>query len=55
VKESGAEDWGDLSDRIHFIADFFRSHFKHLQLYNSPFTDEQVKILKDGKIPQGKL
>ena len=55
VKESGAKDWGDLSDRIHFIADFFRSHFKHLQLYNSPFTDEQMKVLKEGKIPQGKL
>ncbi|MCW8824221.1 MAG: hypothetical protein OQK63_09030, partial [Ignavibacteriaceae bacterium] len=37
VKESGAEDWGNLSDRIHFIADFFRSYFKHPQLYNSPF------------------
>ena len=55
VKESGAKDWGDLSDRIHFIADFFRSHFKHLQLHNSPFTDEQMKVLKEGKIPQGKL
>ena len=55
VKESGAEDWGDLSDRIHFIADFFRSHFKHRPLYNSPFTEEQVRVLKDGKKPVGTL
>jgi hypothetical protein len=54
-KESGAEDWGDLKDRIHFIADFFRSYFKHTQLYNSPFTDEQVKVLKEGKKPKGNL
>ena len=55
VKESGAEDWGYLNDRIHFIADFFRSYFKHPQIYKSPFTDEQVKALKNQKMPTGKL
>ncbi len=30
IKESGAKDWGDLSDRIHFIADLFRAYFEHL-------------------------
>ena len=55
LKESGADDWGILSDRIHFIADFFRSYFKHKQIYNAPFTDEQVELLKEGKKPFGKL
>jgi hypothetical protein len=55
LKESGAKDWGDLSDRIHFIADLFRAYFEHPQLYSQPFTDEQVKILKDGRRPEGKL
>lgn len=55
VKDSGAEDWGDLADRIHFIADFFRAYFEHPQLYNSPFTDEQVKVLKAGQRPEGEL
>jgi hypothetical protein len=55
LKESGAKDWGDLSDRIHFIADLFRAYFEHPQLHNQPFVDEQVKDLKEGKIPQGKL
>lgn len=55
VKESGAKDWGDLSDRIHFIADLFRAYFEHPPLYNHPFTDEQVKNLKDGKRPAGEL
>jgi len=55
LKESGAEDWGLLNERIHFIADFFRSYFKHSQIYNAPFTDEQVDILKNGKKPVGNL
>jgi len=53
TKESGAKDWGDLSDRIHFIADLFRAYFEHHQLYNQPFSDEQVKILKEGRLPGG--
>jgi hypothetical protein len=55
LKESGAKDWGDLSDRIHFIADLFRAYFEHKPLYSQPFTDEQVIVLKDGKRPEGKL
>jgi hypothetical protein len=55
LKESGAKDWGDLSDRIHFIADLFRAYFEHKQLYNQPFTSEQVKVLKEGKRPEGTL
>ncbi len=55
IKESGAKDWGDLSDRIHFIADLFRAYFEHPQLYNQPFTDEQVMVLKEGRKPDGKL
>ncbi|MDZ7625213.1 MAG: hypothetical protein U5J96_12325 [Ignavibacteriaceae bacterium] len=55
LKESGAKDWGDLSDRIHFIADLFRAYFENPQLYNQPFTDEQVKVLKEGRKPDDKL
>ncbi len=55
LKASGAEDWGNLSDRIHFIADLFRAYFEHHSLYNQPFTDEQVKALKEEKRPEGEL
>jgi hypothetical protein len=55
IKESGAKDWGDLSDRIHFIADLFRAYSEHEPLYSQPFTDEQVRILKEGNIPDGEL
>jgi len=55
LKDSGAKDWGDLSDRIHFIADLFRAYFEHTQLYNQPFTDKQVNDLRAGRRPDGKL
>ena len=55
IKESGAKDWGDLKDRIHFIADLFRAYFEHRPLYYQPFTDEQVIVLKEGKRPEGEL
>jgi hypothetical protein len=55
IKESGAKDWGDLSDRIHFIADLFRVYFEHPQLYNQPFTDGQVEMLRKGIKPDGNL
>jgi hypothetical protein len=55
VKESGAKDWGDLSDRIHFIADLFRVYFEHPQLYNQPFADGQVEMLRKGIKPDGNL
>jgi hypothetical protein len=55
LEESGAEDWGDLADRIHFIADFFRCFYDHHPLFNSPFTEEQVSILKSGHLPSGTL
>jgi len=55
IKASGTKDWGDLSDRIHFIADLFRAYFEHQPLYSQPFTDEQVKVLKDGKRPESEL
>ena len=55
LKESGAKDWGALSDRIHFITDLFRAYFEHPQLNSQPFTDEQVKALKEGKKPDGEL
>jgi hypothetical protein len=55
VSRSGAKDWGDFKDRIHFIADLFRSYHEHAPLVEAPFSPEQTKILKEGKIPDGRL
>ncbi len=55
LKDSGVVDWGDLNDRMHFIADYFRCYNAYQPLYNAPFTDEQVLSIKSGKIPNGDL
>jgi len=53
--DSGAIDWADLPDRIHFIIDFFRSYQENQDLFTPPFTPEQIKAIKDGRLPTGRL
>lgn len=53
--DSGALDWADLQDRIHFIIDFFRSYQETPELFLAPFTPLQVAALKAGRLPQGDL
>jgi hypothetical protein len=53
--ESGARDWGDLADRIHFIADMFRIYEEDGSLLAPPFTPDQVATLKAGRRPAGRL
>jgi hypothetical protein len=52
---SGAEDWSDLHDRMHFIADLFRSYQERRSLFGAPFTAEQVRVLEAGGLPPGQL
>ena len=52
---SGAQDWGRLPDRMHFIADLFRAYHLDPRLFNPPFSPAQVAQLKDGRLPQGAL
>jgi hypothetical protein len=52
---SGARDWADLPDRIHFIIDLFRCYQENRDLLEPPFTPEQTQALKAGKLPEGKL
>jgi hypothetical protein len=54
-KQSAANDWADLADRMAYVVDFFRSRQQDDSLYEQPFTDEQVAILKQGKLPPGSL
>ena len=51
VLGSGAEDWADFSDRIHFIADLFRAYQDQRYLFDAPFTPEQVVLIKAGRTP----
>jgi len=53
--ESGARDWADFADRMHFITDLFRAYQERQPLFAAPFTAEQVTVLKAGRRPTGRL
>jgi len=55
LRGSGAEDWSDFTDRMHFITDFFRTYQERQNLFDLPFTSEQVALLKAGIEPRGPL
>lgn len=52
-RESAARDWADLSERMHFIADFFRGYQHDVSLFQPPYTPEQVAAIKAGRMPSG--
>jgi len=52
---SGAKDWADFPDRMHFIADFFRTYQDRQELFAAPFTSRQVALIKLGERPDGDL
>jgi hypothetical protein len=52
---TGAQDWGRLPDRMHFIADLFRVYHLDLCLFDPPFDPGQVADLMAGRLPQGPL
>lgn len=54
-RDSGAADWGDLADRLHFIIDFFRHYQQAPELWTAPFSPEQVAALAQGRLPAGQL
>jgi len=55
LKESGAVDWANFADRMHFIADFFRLWQERRDLFDGAFTSEQAVVLKSGAMPGGHL
>ena len=52
---SGTRDWANLPDRLHFIIDLFRCYQENQDLFDPPFTAEQVAALKAGNLPDGSL
>jgi len=55
LRGSGADDWANFADRMHFIADFFRVYQERVQLFDAPFTTGQAALIKAGKRPDGPL
>lgn len=53
--DSGALDWGSLPDRLHFIIDFFRCCQENEDLFQPPFSPEQVQDFNAGRLPSGRL
>jgi hypothetical protein len=54
-RESGAVDWADLGDRIHFIAEMFRCYQEAAFLFEPPFTPAQLAALNAGRRPADPL
>lgn len=55
LNQSGAIDWADLKDRMHFITELFRCYHLDATLYGAPFSAQQVTEMKAGKLPAGRL
>jgi hypothetical protein len=52
---SRATNWADLSDRMNFIVDLFRSRHLSPNIFAPPFTEKQEAELMAGQMPQSKL
>ena len=52
---SGAEDWAELLDRMHFIADLFRTRHEDLRLAEPPFAADQLRAMAEDRVPDGDL
>lgn len=49
---SGTLDWSNLSDRMHFLADFFRCYQEDPSLFNPPFVDEDIRAIERDECPR---
>jgi hypothetical protein len=52
---SGARDWADLSQRMHFITELFRTHQETPALFGPPFSPGQTQAIHELRIPPGPL
>lgn len=55
LHETGAVDWANLPDRLHFIIDLFRCYQESKDLFDPPFTADQVTAIINGHPPGGRL
>jgi len=52
---SGAADWGNLCDRLHFIVELFRCYQEWPPLFDAPFSPAQLQTIQAGRKPTGRL
>ncbi|MEO8148242.1 MAG: hypothetical protein ABI723_11415 [Bacteroidia bacterium] len=53
--ESGATDWANLTERMHYIADLFRCYHESKDIFDSAFTAAQTEAIMNGTVPEGRL
>jgi hypothetical protein len=51
----GANDWADLSDRMHYIFHLFRAYHENALVFDAPFTAVQTEAIRAGRLPSGRL
>ena len=52
---SGARDWSELQQRMHYIVHMFRAFHAREEMFDAPFTDAQVARFLAGDVPEGDL
>jgi len=52
---SGATDWANLRERMHYIADLFRCWHARQELFTPPFTPAQIAAMREWRRPDGDL
>jgi hypothetical protein len=55
LDDCGAEDWAQLSQRMHYIAHLFRAYHDVPALGSAPFTPAQLERIAAGVVPDGDL
>lgn len=55
IDGAGCTDWGDLKERVYFIANLFRCYHQTKDLFTAPFTVQQLSEIRTGKKPEGRL
>jgi hypothetical protein len=55
LDDCGAEDWAQLTQRMHYIAHLFRAYHEIPALGSAPFTEAQLERIHAGVVPDGEL
>jgi hypothetical protein len=55
LDDCGAEDWAQLTQRMHYIAHLFRAYHEIPALASAPFTPAQLERIRAGVVPDGEL
>lgn len=55
LRATGARDWAEFGERMHYIADLFRCQAEERALFEPPFKPGQVAALEAGWKPSGRL